>query len=65
MAASTVMKKPNLPCVLPEILIILIHAHPIAENTPEKVTAFLPLVKDSAGERFKSALIGAVQEAKK
>jgi hypothetical protein len=37
----------------------------IATDTTEKGTVFLPLGKDSAGERFKSALIGAVQEAKK
>lgn len=37
----------------------------IATDATEKGTVFLPLGKDSAGEKFKSALIGAVQEAKK
>lgn len=37
----------------------------IATDTTEKGSIFLPLGKDSAGEKFKSALIGAAQEAKK
>jgi hypothetical protein len=37
----------------------------IATDAPEKGTVFLPLGKDSAGEKFKSALIEAAQEAKK
>lgn len=36
----------------------------IATDAAEKGTVFLPLGKDSAGERFKSALIEAVQSAK-
>jgi hypothetical protein len=37
----------------------------IATDATEKGTIFLPLGKDSAGEKFKSALIDAAQEAKK
>ena len=37
----------------------------IFTDASEKGTIFLPLGKDAAGEHFKSALIGAVQEAKK
>ncbi|MCB9110679.1 MAG: hypothetical protein H6634_05480 [Anaerolineales bacterium] len=37
----------------------------IATDTPEKGTLFLPLGKDEEGEKFKSALIEAAQNAKK
>lgn len=37
----------------------------ILTDASEKSAIFLPLGKDAAGERFKSALIEAVQEAKK
>lgn len=36
----------------------------IATDTPEKGTIFLPLGKDAAGEKFKSALVEATQKAK-
>ena len=36
----------------------------IATDTPEKGTLFLPLGKDEAGEKFKSALIEITQKAK-
>lgn len=34
-------------------------------DAPENSTSFIGLGKDAAGERFKSALIEAAQEAKK
>jgi len=37
----------------------------IATDTTKKGTVFLPLGKDATGEKFKSALIEAVQAAKK
>jgi hypothetical protein len=42
-----------------------VNLHGIATDTTEKGTVFLPLGKDSAGEKFKSALIEAAQDAKK
>lgn len=36
----------------------------ITTDTPEKGTLFLPLGKDAAGEKFKSALIETAQKAK-